>query len=72
MPADRRVAVGACSGAQARAGAQAVNDARREIGGLAEMASGAPAAGFCTYGEIARIRGARGLHNQTLAVLSVG
>jgi hypothetical protein len=72
MPADRRFAVAACAGARERAGAQAVDDARREIGRLAAMASGAPLAGFCTYGEIARIRGARGFHNQTFAVLSVG
>jgi hypothetical protein len=45
---------------------------RREIDRLVAMASGAPVAGFYTYGEIARTRGARGFHNQTLAVLSVG
>ena len=45
---------------------------RREIGRLAAMASGAPVAGFYTYGEIARTRGIRGFHNQTLVVLSVG
>ena len=72
MPADRWFAAGSCAGAQERAGAQAVDDARREIGRLAAMASGALAAGFCAYGEIARIRGARGFHNQTLVVLSVG
>ena len=72
MPADRRSAVWACSGARERAGAQAVDDARREVGRLTAMASGAPVAGLCTYGEIARIRGGRGFHNQTLAVLSVG
>jgi hypothetical protein len=42
-----------------------------EIGRLAAMA-GAPVAGFYTYGEIARVRGARGFHNQTLVVLSIG
>jgi hypothetical protein len=36
------------------------------------MAPGAPLAGFYTYGEIARVRGARGFHNQTLVVLSIG
>ena len=72
MPADRWFAVGSCAGAQERAGAQAVDDARSEIGRLAAMASSARAAGFCTYGEIARIRGARGFHNQALVVWSVG
>jgi hypothetical protein len=45
---------------------------RSEIDRLAAMASGAPVAGFYTYGEIARIRGVRGFHNQTLVVLSIG
>ncbi len=43
-----------------------------EIGRLAAMASGAPVAGFYTYGEIARTRGVRGFHNQTLVLLSMG
>ncbi len=43
-----------------------------EIGRLAAMASGAPVAGCYTYGEIARTRGVRGFHNQTLVLLSVG
>jgi hypothetical protein len=42
-----------------------------EIGRLAAMA-GAPVAGFYTYGEIARTRGVRGFHNQTLVLLSIG
>jgi hypothetical protein len=42
-----------------------------EVGRLAALASGAPIAGFYTYGEIARTRGLRGFHNQTLVVLSV-
>ena len=45
---------------------------RREIDRLAAMASGAPVAGFYTYGEIARTRGARGFRTQTLVVPSVG
>jgi hypothetical protein len=45
---------------------------RNEIGQLAAMAAGAPVAGFCTYGEIARTRGVRGFHNQTLVLLSIG
>jgi hypothetical protein len=44
---------------------------RAEIDRLAALASGAPIAGFYTYGEIARTRGLRGFHNQTLVVLSV-
>jgi hypothetical protein len=39
---------------------------------LAASAGGAPVAGFYTYGEIARTRGMRGFHNQTLVVLSIG
>jgi hypothetical protein len=44
---------------------------RSEITRLAVMASSAPVAGFYTYGEIARIRGVRGFHNQTLVVLAI-
>ena len=42
-----------------------------EISRLAASAGGAPVAGFYTYGEIARTRGTRGFHNQTLVVLSI-
>jgi hypothetical protein len=42
-----------------------------EIARLGALAPGAPLAGFYTYGEIARTRGLRGFHNQTLVVLSV-
>jgi hypothetical protein len=45
---------------------------KSEIDRLAAMAPGAPVAGFYTYGEFARIRGARGFHNQTLVVLAIG
>jgi len=45
---------------------------RSEIGRLATLASGAPVAGCYTYGEIARTRGVRGFHNQTLVLLSIG
>jgi hypothetical protein len=45
---------------------------RSETDRLAAMASGAPVAGFYTYGEIARTRGVRGFHNQTLVLLSIG
>jgi len=45
---------------------------RREIDRIASFAGGAPVAGFYTYGEIARTRGSRGFHNQTLVVLALG
>jgi hypothetical protein len=45
---------------------------RREADRLAKWAEGMPFAGFHTYGEIARIRGIDGFHNQTLAVLALG
>ena len=38
---------------------------------LRREAGGAPVAGFYTYGEIARTRGIRGFHNQTLVVLAL-
>lgn len=44
---------------------------RREIDRVAEVAGGAPVAGFYTYGEIARTHGISGFHNQTLVVLAV-
>jgi hypothetical protein len=44
---------------------------RREADRLAKWAEGVPFAGFHTYGEIARIRGIDGFHNQTLAVLAL-
>src|SRR6185437_10230226 len=44
---------------------------QREIGRLAAVTSVAPVAGFYTYGEIARTRGVRGFHNQTLVLLSI-
>ena len=45
---------------------------QREIDRLATRAAGVPVAGFYTYGEIARTRGVRGFHNQTLVLLSIG
>jgi hypothetical protein len=42
-----------------------------EIGRVAELSGGVPVAGFYTYGEIARLRGISGFHNQTLVVLAV-
>ena len=44
---------------------------RAEISRVADVAGGAPVAGFYTYGEIARTRGIGGFHNQTLVVLAV-
>jgi hypothetical protein len=44
---------------------------RAEVDRLAAHGAGAPVAGFYTYGEIARTRGMRGFHNQTLVVLSI-
>ena len=41
-----------------------------EVSRIAEFASGAPVAGFYTYGEIARTRGVNGFHNQTLVVVA--
>jgi hypothetical protein len=42
-----------------------------ELDRLAAAAAGAPIAGFYTYGEIARTRGLRAFHSQTLVVLSL-
>jgi hypothetical protein len=44
---------------------------KREIERVAQHSSGAPVAGFYTYGEIARTHGISGFHNQTLVVLAV-
>jgi hypothetical protein len=55
----------------ARRGVLGDEGIRTEIDQLAMIASGAPVAGFYTYGEIARTRGLRGFHNQTLVVLSI-
>jgi hypothetical protein len=43
----------------------------REVSRIAELAKGAPVAGFYTYGEIARTHGPSGFHNQTLVVLAI-
>jgi len=43
-----------------------------EVHRIAAMADGAPVAGFYTYGEIARVTGSGGFHNQTLVVLAIG
>jgi hypothetical protein len=56
----------------ARRGVLGEEGIRREVGQVAGRASGAPVAGFYTYGEIARTRGVNGFHNQTLVVLALG
>jgi hypothetical protein len=43
----------------------------QEIERVAAHAGGAPVAGFYSYGEIARVSGVSGFHNQTLVVLAV-
>lgn len=45
---------------------------RQEVRRMAGRAGGTPVAGLYTWGEIARVRGINGYHNQTLAVLAVG
>jgi len=45
---------------------------QQEVAQIAQCAGTAPFAGFYTYGEIARIRGGDGFHNQTLVVLAIG
>jgi hypothetical protein len=55
----------------ARRGVLGDQGIQSEIGRLTTVGGGVPVAGFYTYGEIARTRGMRGFHNQTLVVLSV-
>jgi len=55
----------------ARRGVLGDQGIRVEVQRLAALAGDAPVAGFYTYGEIARIRGMLGFHNQTLVVLSM-
>lgn len=43
-----------------------------EVERLRERVGGAPVCGFYTYGEIARVSGVNGFHNQTLVVLAFG
>jgi hypothetical protein len=43
----------------------------REVSRLERSAAGTPFAGFYTYGEIARVRGIDGFHNQTMVVLAL-
>jgi hypothetical protein len=55
----------------ARRGVLGENGIRREVERVAQHAGGSQVAGFYTYGEIARVRGTTGFHNQTLVVLAV-
>jgi hypothetical protein len=55
----------------ARRGVLGDQGIHREVKRVAEHAGPAQVAGFYTYGEIARVRGATGFHNQTLVVLAV-
>jgi hypothetical protein len=54
----------------ARRGVLGEEGIREEICRLGTVSGGAQVAGFYTYGEIARTRGAGGFHNQTLVVLA--
>jgi hypothetical protein len=56
----------------ARRGVLGDDGIHREVERVAQHAQGAQVAGFYTYGEIARVRGTTGFHNQTLVVLAVG
>jgi hypothetical protein len=55
----------------ARRGVLGDEGMQREVARVAHHAAGAPVAGFYTYGEIARVKGVTGFHNQTLVVLAV-
>jgi hypothetical protein len=54
----------------ARRGVLGEEGVQTEVGRIADV-TGAPVAGFYTYGEIARTRGVAGFHNQTLVVLAL-
>lgn len=56
----------------ARRGVLGDDGIEQEVARIGRYAGGAPVAGFYTYGEIARVRGISGFHNQTLVVLAVG
>jgi hypothetical protein len=55
-----------------RGGLLGAEGMRHEVHRMSERAGGVPLAGLYTWGEIARVRGINGYHNQTLAVLAVG
>lgn len=56
----------------ARRGVLGDEGIKTEIDALSRLSGGVPVAGFYTYGEIARVKGVSGFHNQTLVVLAVG
>lgn len=58
-----------CWGRRAVLGDEGIGD---EVARMAKHSSGAPVAGFYSFGEIARTRGISGFHHQTLVVLAVG
>ena len=43
-----------------------------EMAAIGKTLPSVPTAGFYTYGEFARVRGASGFHNQTLVTLAIG
>ena len=47
------------------------DELRAEQEAIAQVADGAPFAGFYTYGEIARTRGSRGMHHLTVVTLAL-
>jgi hypothetical protein len=55
----------------ARRGVLGEEGVQREVGRVAALAAGVPLAGFYTHGEIARVRGMNGFHNQTMVVLAL-
>lgn len=55
----------------ARRGVLGEEGIQREVERVSRHAGGTQVAGFYTYGEIARVRGMTGFHNQTLVVLAV-
>jgi hypothetical protein len=57
-----------CAGRRAVLGDDGLAD---ELCRVTGHANGAPVAGFYSYGEIARTRGANGFHNETLVVLAL-
>jgi hypothetical protein len=54
-----------------RRGVLGPEGSRREVEHIMNRAGGAPVAGCYTFGEVARVRGITGYHNQTLVVLAV-
>lgn len=57
-----------CAARRAVLGDEALPD---EVATMAEHLPGVPVAGFYTMGEFARTRGARGVHNATLALMAL-